>query len=100
MSREETDELKRARDARGEPGRPKPRRSSRAPEAAILLPLLGFFLLMPPMIGLFAVHLDIVGLPLIVIYVFGVWLALVVCAALLARRLTHSPSDSPGERVD
>ena len=56
-------------------------------DAAALLPLLGLVLLMPPVITLFAVGLDVAGVPLIVVYVFGVWLALIACAALLARRL-------------
>lgn len=56
-------------------------------DAAGLLPLLGLALLMPPLITLFAVGLDVAGVPLIVVYVFGVWLALIACAALLARRL-------------
>lgn len=65
----------------------RPPRSSTAPDAAIVLPLFGLFLLMPPIITLFASGLDIEGVPLIVVYVFGVWGALIVCAALLARRL-------------
>ena len=89
-----------ARDKSAEPVKRKAQRSSRARDAAILLPLLGLFLLMPPMIALFAVNLDIAGLPLIVVYVFGIWLALVVCAALLARRLAPSAPDTTDERVD
>lgn len=61
--------------------------SGRARDAATLLPILGLFLLMPPVITLFAVHFEMFGVPLIVVYLFGVWLALIICAALLARRL-------------
>jgi hypothetical protein len=64
---------------------------SRARDAAALLPLLGLFLLMPPVITLFAGEADIAGIPLIVVYVFGIWLALVACAALLSRRLAAEP---------
>jgi len=71
----------------------RPPDSSTAPDAAVALPLFGLFLLMPPLIGLFASHLDIGGVPLIVIYVFGIWAALIVCAALLARRLDPGHSD-------
>lgn len=56
-------------------------------DAAGLLPLAGLVLLMPPVITLFAVGHLVGGVPLIVVYVFGVWLALIGCAALLARRL-------------
>ena len=68
---------------------PKPaaRDPARAVDAAKVLPVIGVFLLMPPMITLFAVIADVGGIPLVVAYLFGVWLALIVCAALLARRL-------------
>jgi hypothetical protein len=65
--------------------------SSKTPDAAVVLPLFGLFLLMPPIITLFATQIDIGGIPLIVVYVFGVWAALIVCAALLARRLDPLP---------
>ena len=61
---------------------------ARVTDAATLLPLLGVFLLMPPIITLVVGGAGIDGVPLIVVYVFGVWLALIVCAAFLARRLT------------
>ncbi|MGB6054050.1 MAG: hypothetical protein WBG17_02315 [Burkholderiaceae bacterium] len=70
--------------------------SSTASDAAVALPLFGLFLLMPPLITLFAAGLDLGGVPLIVIYVFGVWIALIVCAALLARRLDPSRSEGTG----
>lgn len=58
--------------------------------AAILLPCVGLFLLMPPVIGLFAIPRDVAGIPLIVFYLFGVWLGLVACAAWLSRRIGDS----------
>lgn len=74
----------------------RPLDSSTAPDAAAALPLVGLFLLMPPMITLFALGVDLAGVPLIVVYVFGVWIALIVCAALLARRLDPSRSEEAG----
>jgi hypothetical protein len=67
-----------------------PLHSGAAPDAAVVLPLFGVFLLMPPIITLFASGLDIHGVPLIVLYVFSVWIGLIVCAALLAKRLDPS----------
>ena len=61
--------------------------SQRAQSSAALLPALGVFLLLPPFVTLFTGDLRVAGIPLIVLYVFGVWVALVVAAALLARRL-------------
>jgi hypothetical protein len=61
-------------------------------DAAVLLPLAGLLLLVPPVIPLFVA--DVVrpfGLPAIVAYVFGVWLGLIGCAALIARRLRPPP---------
>ena len=63
----------------------------RASGAAVALPLVGLFLLMPPLITLFARGAGLAGVPLVVVYVFGVWGALIVCAALLARRLRPGP---------
>lgn len=64
-----------------------PAHGGRLRDAAALLPLLGLLLLMPPVITLFAVRIGVGGVPLIVVYVFGVWLALIACAAVLAWRL-------------
>ena len=70
-----------------------------------ILPLLGLFLLMPPVITLFVTDGVVAGVPLIVVYMFATWLGLVVAAALLARRLrppearddASPPDDAPGE---
>ena len=56
-------------------------------DSAVLLPLVGLVLLMPPLITLFTVDAGVAGVPLIVVYVFGVWLALIACAGLVARRM-------------
>lgn len=61
--------------------------SQRAQSAAVLVPVLGLFLLMPPFVTLFAGPARPLGIPLIVAYVFGVWGALLIAAAVLARRL-------------
>ena len=43
---------------------------------------------------LVAVPIDVWGIPLIVVYLFGVWLALILSAVWLSRRLVHrSPPD-------
>jgi len=79
------------------PVNPPPRGSARARDAAAVLPLLGLFLLMPPVITLFVAAVNVGGVPLIVVYVFGVWASLIVCAGLLARRLARpDPGAPPG----
>ena len=64
--------------------------STRARDAARVLPVIGAVLLMPPLLTLFVADISVLGLPLVVVYLFGVWLALIVCAALLAPRLPPS----------
>ena len=70
--------------------------SPRAQNLAVLLPLLGLFLLMPPIVTLFGGSARPWGVPLIVAYVFGAWAALRVAAVLLARTLLPAePSEPP-----
>ena len=73
-----------------------PTPSPRLRDAAVVLPLLGLFLLMPPVITLFVRPAEVAGVPLIVAYLFGVWLALIGCAALLGRRIAPDTAPDPG----
>ncbi len=69
-------------------------RDRRAQTFATFAPLLGLFLLMPPFIHIFAGPGVLLGVPVIVVYLFGVWAALIAAAALIARRL---PRPHPGD---
>ena len=82
-------------DGAPEPMPSAPEGGARARDAAVVLPLLGLFLLMPPVIALFAAPLVVAGVPLIVVYLFGVWIALVLAAALLGRALQRGAPASP-----
>lgn len=65
-----------------------PHVQARVRDAARLLPAVAIVLFMPPVVTLFvSAHTSLGGVPLIVVYVFGIWLGLIVAAALLARRL-------------
>jgi hypothetical protein len=64
-------------------------------EAAIVLPVAGVFLLMPPVIHVFATHASVAGIPIIIVYLFAVWFALIICAWRLAGPL-HSAMHSEG----
>ncbi len=68
--------------------------SPRVRDAAAVLPLLGLFAWVPPVIGLFAGEGRVLGIPLIVAWLFGVWLALIVVAAWFSRRLP------PGDEIE
>ncbi|MEP3116186.1 hypothetical protein [Nisaea sp.] len=59
-------------------------------DAAFLLPVAGFFLLLPPVIDLFLAQESVFGIPLIVAYIFGLWSALIVIAFWFSNRL-HDP---------
>ncbi len=61
--------------------------SQRLRDAASLLPVIGLFLLMPPVIALFVAPVRVLGVPLIVAYLFGVWLVLIGCSAWISHRL-------------
>lgn len=73
--------------------------AQRVRDAATLLPVTAAILLLPPFILVFAAPLLIAGIPLIVVYVFGVWAAIVFCAWLLAHSLARADvtADTEGE---
>ena len=66
----------------------------RARDLARIVTLLGTVLFLPPVVLLFATDARIGGMPLIVVYLFGVWLALIGCARLLAHRLEPPPPNA------
>jgi hypothetical protein len=62
-------------------------------DAATLLPVAAAVLLLPPFILVFSAPVLVAGVPLIVIYVFGVWAAVILSAWLLSRRHARVPDD-------
>jgi len=62
-------------------------RRQKARDAALILPVLGAAALMPPFATVFAVDGVAFGVPVVVLYVFGVWAGLILAAFLLARPL-------------
>lgn len=69
-------------------------------DAAYVLPFLATVLLAPPIILIFTAPVRFAGIPLIVIYIFGVWAAVILAALLLSRGLAqadaaeHPPGNS------
>jgi len=59
-------------------------------EVAFFLPVAGVLLLLSPLVSLFKGDGTLFGIPVAVVYVFGVWIALIIVAVLLARRLRSS----------
>jgi predicted Kef-type K+ transport protein len=75
-----------------------PERENRgARDAAAILPFLGVVLLFPPLVYIFAAPAAVAGVPLIVLYLFGVWAAIILVAFLVSRRL--KPDIEEAERV-
>lgn len=58
-------------------------------DAALVLPFAVGLLLLPPLVLVFAKPLLVGGIPLIVLYIYGVWALAVLSAFLIARKLEH-----------
>lgn len=71
----------------------------KARDLAALIPIGCVFLIMPPMVHASVGAGLILGIPVNVIYVFGVWLAVIVLTFWNARRLYASDDGSP-ESID
>jgi Fe2+ transport system protein B len=64
-----------------------PLRHNKARDRAMILPIVGVLLLVPPLAGIFQLDIKIAGVPFTLIYLFTVWAVLIAGAALLSRRL-------------
>jgi len=64
-----------------------PLRRQKIRDRAMVLPLIGLVLLVPPIANIFQLDARVGGLPFTALYLFGVWAALIVGAAILAREL-------------
>lgn len=60
---------------------------------ALLLPVSGAFLFLPPAIRVFEQAPGIGGVPAIVLFLFGVWAGLVFLARRLSRQLAADPDE-------
>lgn len=67
----------------------------KARDAVLALAIAGALLLLPPVLPFFDRPAMLLGVPLIVVYVFGVWLALIAAAWALTRRLPQLPPPGP-----
>jgi hypothetical protein len=70
-------------------------------DRALILPLVGFLLLMPPIAGIFQLDIRILGIPFTAFYLFLVWAALIVGAAVLSRRVQQRDDwNEPQQEAD
>ncbi|MBJ3784247.1 hypothetical protein [Devosia sediminis] len=65
----------------------------------LVLTVAGFLLLVPPLVQLFNHPVMFLGVPQIVVYLFGVWLALILGTVALTRHLQADQID-PAEDGD
>lgn len=77
----------------------------KARDGALAVPLIGLILMMPPVAQIFAVDGRIAGVPVVVGYIFGVWLLLVIGARIAGRRILATetmpePRAGPGAMRD
>lgn len=76
-----------------------PLRHRKVRDRALILLLVGILLFTPPVAGIFEVEARIGGVPVVLVYLFAVWAALIGCAAALSRRLRaiDTPDAAPEE---
>lgn len=72
--------------------------AQKARDAILAVTVFGALLLLPPVLPFFDRTVSVLGMPLIVVYVFGVWIALIVAAWALSRRLPELPRAGPAGR--
>ncbi len=64
-------------------------------DAGLVLPIAGTFLLMPPFIRVFVTDTYFGGIPVIIVYLFSVWFALILAAWPLAGPLRDAMQTDP-----
>lgn len=73
------------------------RRTRKTRDRALILVLVGFALLMPPLAGISHAEGKLFAIPGTMIYVFVVWAVLIIGAARLARPLLNSDDSEDRE---
>lgn len=64
-------------------------RAKRLRDIALMLPLAGVFLYLSPIPRIFSVDASVLGIPVIFLFIYGVWLGLIVLSARLAKKLSQ-----------
>jgi uncharacterized membrane protein len=64
---------------------------------AAALPVFGAAMIFPPIVRVFAPDARLFGVPIIVIYLFAIWMMFIIATYFLSRRLKQSDVDQPGD---
>ncbi len=79
-----------------EPGTPPtPTPEGRLPDKVLVLALATFLLLTPPVVAVFDIAVPILGMPLLHVFTFSVWVIAIVLGGLMARRLVLTDTPKP-----
>lgn len=64
---------------------------------ALVLPIFGALMIVPPLVGVFNLKLTLGGIPIVAIYLFAVWLGLIGATFVLSHHLRNDedPPDPP-----
>ncbi|MDW3205938.1 MAG: hypothetical protein R8L07_10400 [Alphaproteobacteria bacterium] len=71
----------------------------KARDIAVVIPVVCTFLIMPPLIHIASGAGSIFGIPAVVVYLFGIWIAAVALTAWNSRRL-DTPDHEDAFRID
>jgi putative effector of murein hydrolase LrgA (UPF0299 family) len=71
--------------------------TKRLETTALVLPVFGALLFVPPLLGVFNVPVTIFGIPVVAIYMFSVWLGLIGATIVLSRFLGRGDARSGGD---
>ena len=69
--------------------------NTRLAERALVLTVATLILLTPPILTIFDVPLTVIGIPLLQVYCFAIWLVAIALGGWLAKRM-----DAPGAAAD
>ena len=64
---------------------------------ALVLPVFGAILIVPPFLGVFNLPVTLFGMPIVAIYLFSVWTGLIVATAVISRRLGRDESGNDAQ---
>ena len=71
----------------------------KARDRALVLPLIGLILLLPPVASIVPTGVRVGGVPLVLAYIFLVWAGLIAVAAALSRGLAKEDAASASSRA-
>ncbi len=74
-----------------------PLRHRKARDRSLILPVAGVILFLPPFAQAFDIDAQIGGVPVPLLYIFGVWAVLILGAARIARRLANGEAEHGSE---